>query len=134
MSIENMETLPPNGHTLHAYGDGLDRSAWEVAKLRDALDGAASLAHLLRRDSVIASIHDSSVMSAEEALRTGTPLEEPLRGGLEAALCICVDVAHGIAHELAQAARDDGSAGLARFADDRCRDASMPPLGTGGET
>lgn len=128
MSIEHTETLPPNGHSLHAYEDGLDGCAHEVAKLRDALDGATSLAHLLRRDSVIAGIHDSSVMSAETALRTGTPLGEPLRGGLETALCICVDVASGIAHELAQAARDQGSAGLARFANDRVRGADMPSL------
>lgn len=133
MSIENMETLPPNGHALHAYDDGVDQYATDLARLRDALDGANGLARLLRRDSVIAGLHDSCLMDVDTALHTGTPLGEPVRSGLEAALCICVEVAWGVAHDMAQAVRDHGRAGLLRFANDRPRDAHMAKTGKGGE-
>lgn len=128
MSIENMEALPPNGHTLPAYDDGVMESAPEIARLRDALDGALGLAELLRRDSIIEDLHRSSAFDATEALRTGVPFGSAVRTSLEAALCTCLQVAHQLAHTLADTVREDGSAGLAMFAEDRLRTARMPKL------
>lgn len=121
MSIENMNTLPPNGHDQPAYPDGVERYALELSELRDALDGAAGLARLLRRDSAIASIHCACALDEKDFWQIGLPFRPALRSELEAALCVCVTVAHGHAHELAHVANNKGAAGLARFVDEKAR-------------
>lgn len=128
MSIENMHTLPPNGHTLPAYDDGVVESAPDIARLRDALDGALGLAEVLRRDTIIEDLHGSSEFDEAQALRTGVPLGSAVRASLDAALCTCLRVAHHLALTLADTVREDGSTGLAMWADDALRTAAMPKL------
>ena len=133
MSIETFdnETLPPNGHTLAAWGDGIAESAPKLSHLRDALDGARVLAALVRRDTVIADLHESSAFDLRQALIEGVPFDPDTRAGLAAALCVCLDVANGIAFDMIQEVCTGGSVGLAGFVRDDQRAADMPPLRSG---
>lgn len=120
MSIETFdnETLPRNGHTLPSFNDGLRRAAPELHCLRDALQGATGLAALLRRDATIADLHESSKYDLRGALLEGVPFDFDTRSRIEAALCVCLDVAWRIGDGLTDAAATRGSAGLGEFVDD----------------
>ena len=100
-----------NAHERPAWPDGLAQIAPELDRVRDAIAGAVTIAHMLRMDSLIAESRAINMLDEVERLKVGVPFTPAALSGLQAALDTVLHVAElhtdhlaGLALESAQAA------------------------------